>query len=380
MRERCSVLVTSLLLFLGAWLGPASRRSAGSAAAAAAGKRQVGVWYITIWDRKDEFKHWQSVAARGAAMPSGGPYSADDPEVIARQWRQMRECGVDFLVLDDTNTVHVDNNGIDRSIRAWFDFMDAKPAASRIPIAVVAGGELNQHNKRRAWREAVDYLWQTYARRPSYLRADGRPVLHWYIEKDLWPEWDDPRWTIRRTYHFLRPDGQRRYGGWGYGGEPDPPCNSECMSFHPGWDLSPPGRPRENGDFYRRMWLKALRCRPRPRTILLSDWNGWHEGTALEDSPSWKDTYGDPAPAWYRLLTRGYIAAFKGKVLEGFYYRNEASPYVFLRRSGRWEHQGAYPRGIPVIVLPQGSLVPRGPVSGWKRPSTLSSRPHQAGR
>lgn len=316
--------------------------------------RRVGAWYIPFWTTGDEFGHWRAVAARGAAMPVGGRYAASDPKVIERQWREMRACGLDFLVMDHTNTVFVDNRLIDNNIRAWYDFMDGRPASERIPIAIAAGGELNQHNNRQAWLDAADYLWKTYARRPSYLRHRGKSVLHWYIEKDLWPEWRDARWTIRRTYHFFRMDGQKAHGGWGYGGDHDPPCNPECMSFHPGWDLSPPGHARENGDFYRRMWIKAVRCAP--RYVLLSDWNGWHEGTALEDSDAWKDSYGDPAPPWYRLLTQGYIAAFRSELREGFFYRDEAQPGVFLWKRGQLHHQAAYPHKQPVIVLPSGLL------------------------
>ena len=39
----------------------------------------------------------------------------------------MQECGIEFLVMDDTNCVWVDNSRIDGLIRTWFDFMDAKP-------------------------------------------------------------------------------------------------------------------------------------------------------------------------------------------------------------------------------------------------------------
>jgi len=90
----------------------------------------------------------------------------------------MQECGIEFLVMDDTNCVWVDNSRIDGLIRTWFDFMDAKPAEERIPIAIAAGGELNKHNRREAWTEAVEYLWQTYASRPSSMRVSGKPVLH----------------------------------------------------------------------------------------------------------------------------------------------------------------------------------------------------------
>jgi len=317
--------------------------------------RLVGVWYITVfYSAGFENPHWQGVRARWQALPVGGPESSADPQVMERQLRQMRECGIDFVVMDDTNCVWVDNSRIDGLIRTWFAFMDAKPPEERIPIAIAAGGELNQHGLRDAWAKAVDYLWETFAHRPSYLRVDGKPVLHWYIEKDVWPDWDDSRWAIRKTYHFFWSARQAENGGWGYGSDPNLPFVGECASFWPGWDLSPPGIPREGGDLYRRLWIKALKAKP--RHVLLSDWMGWCEGTSLEDSDRWVDTYGDPAPGWYRLLTQGYVAAYKGNLVDGFYYRDEERPPVYHWDGKQLAWVTAYPRGVPVIVLPGGLL------------------------
>lgn len=317
--------------------------------------RRVGAWYITVfYSAGFDNQHWRAVRDRGGALPLGGPESSADPVVMERQFCQMQECGIEFLVMDDTNCVWVDNSRIDGLIRTWFDFMDSKPAQERIPIAIAAGGELNQHNRREAWTKAVEYLWQTFAARPSYMRVGGKPVLHWYVEKDVWPEWTDARWTIRRTNHFFWSARQALDGGWGYGTDPSLPGIKECMSFWPGWDLSPPGISREGGGLYRRQWIKALKLQP--RHVLLSDWCGWCEGTAIEDSDRWTDTYGDPAPAWYRLMTQGYIAAYNGRLVKGFYYRDQAQGHVYRWDGTAAAHVSAYPRGIPVIVLPEGML------------------------
>ena len=316
----------------------------------------VGIWYITLYYPKGQGPYyWDSVKDRkGAAMPSRGPYLLADPKVIERQWREMCECGIDFILMDDTNTVHVDNNGCDKNIRAWFDWMDKLPEDERIKMAIAAGGELNQHGNKAAWTKAVDYLWNTYASRPSYLHDKGKPVLHWYIETDVWDDWDDLRWTVRRTYHFFRTADQVTHGGWGYGSDRRDRCIEECLSFHPGWDLSPPGHTRDGGDLYRKRWINVLKCKP--RHVLIACWNGWIEGDAIEDSDSWKDTYGDAAPSWYRLLTQGYVAAYKGGLIEGFYYRDEAKPHVYLWRNEGLVYQRQYPHKTPVIVLPAGLL------------------------
>lgn len=317
---------------------------------------KVGVWYITLFYPKGQGPYyWDSVVKRGGAMPSGGAYVLSDPGVIARQIREMKACGIDFILMDDTNTVHVDNDLVDKNIRAWYDFMDKLPEKERIPIAIAAGGELNQHHDRQAWTQAVDYLWQSYAQRPSYLREQGKPVLHWYIEgKCPWPEWSDSRWTIHQNYHFFWTTEQITHGGWGYGAASDVPVIAECMSLHPGWDLSPPGIAREGGEHYRREWVKILKGMP--RHVLISDWNGWHEGTAIEDSDSWKGPTGETAPSWYRVMTQGYAAAYKGKLVDGLYYRDESGPHVYRWKGEAFEYQGAYPKRAPVIVLPKGLL------------------------
>lgn len=103
---------------------------------------------------------WRCLAARG------GPESSADPRVMQRKFRQMRERGIEFLVMDDTNCV-------------W-----------------------------------VDHLWQTYSGRATSMRVGGRPVLHWCVEKDVWPEWSDARRACWRTCRVHRdPDEHRAASG-----------------------------------------------------------------------------------------------------------------------------------------------------------------------
>jgi len=316
---------------------------------------QVGVWYMTIFTAKDEYNHWTDIERRADMVkPLSGRYGSGEPEVMERHWREMSECGVDFMVMEDTNTVWVDNSLINKNIRSWYDFMDSKPEQERIGMAIVTGGELNQHNDRQGWLKAIDYLYETYANRPSYLHENAKPVLQWYIEKDVWPDWTDERWTIRKTYHFFRNDRIISGDGWGYGCDPAATRPKNCFSMHPGWNLSPPGHLRDGGNLYSSQWVEALKLHP--KYVFISVWNGWNEGDALEDSASWKDTYGDSAPSWYRHMTQGYVAAIKGDLIDGFYYREEGSASVYRWENETWAWQGAFPHKIPVIVVPKGML------------------------
>lgn len=315
--------------------------------------RQVGVWVMTMLDQADKFGHWADVKRREATMPVGGPFSCSDPDVIARTYSAIRKTGIDYILLDDTNTLFVDDGLIDKAVKAWFDYSDKQPIGERLQIAIAAGGELNQHSDPVSWSKAVDILFARYASRPSYLRVNNKPVLYWYIEKDVQSKWTDSRWTIRKTYHFFRTEDGFRNGGWGYGAnDATRPEGLECASIQPGWDLSPPGFPRKGGELYCSRWSRAISSNP--GSILLSDWNGWNEGTALSESASWHDNYGDPAPSWYIDLTHGFVQLFKGKLIDGFFYRLDGAPEVFRYSNQQFVYQGQYPHGKPVVIVPPG--------------------------
>lgn len=310
------------------------------------------MWYTPWWDATDRFGHWAGARDSHTGLPILGSYSSNDPVIIRAQYQAMRECGVDFIILDDTNTIFVDNSIVDHSIRAWFDFMDALPPDERLPLCIAFGGELNQHNCPQCFYDAADYLWKTYAQRPSYFRMNGKPLALWYIEKDVIPDWTDPRFTIRRCYHFFRTADQATHEGWGWGSRPYPPDNTECMSFFPGW--GPSGGDsidRRGGNYYEDCWLRVLKARP--RYVAIADWNQWEEQTAIEDSSQWVDHYGMSCPNWYRQITRGYAALRLHELLHGFYYRDESQQAVYYcTRHLKLVHVPEYPHQMPTIVTP----------------------------
>lgn len=314
----------------------------------------VGVWYTPWWDRKERVPHWAGIRIR---PPLLGRYSADDPQVVRAQYQAMIACGVSFIIFDDTNTVYVDNGFIDGSIRAWYDFMDALPERARLPLCIAFGGELNQHGSKEDFLRAGDYLFQTYAHRPSQMRRDGKPFILWYIEKDVLDDWRDERFTIRRCYHFLRTPDLVKSGGWGWGAHVYPPPLPECMSIKPGWYGGPPSQPwpRRDGDYYCECWLRILK--QRPAYVTIADWNNWAEETAIEDSAQWTDYYGTPTPDWYRRITLGYATLLRtGRLLSGFFYRDEHSEQIYRSSTRQLTLQPTKPHGAPVLVLPDGWL------------------------
>ncbi len=329
----------------------AARLEAASTGAARTG---FGLWYTAWWTQDDRYQHWSHCHR----LPLRGKYTAGDPAVIAAHYAQFRDLGVDFLIMDDTNIIGADGGRIKDNIRAWFDFMDAKPAAERIPICIAGGGEMRSEGK-AGQKRAADFYWSTWARRPSYFRLKDKPLLLVDTDKNYGPgDFDDPRFTLRWAYNGDNHAAMKTRRTWGWGAY-DPPPLAECMSIwpghrYPGYVASlgndPLEAPREGGQLYIRQWLGVLKARP--QFVTVADWNNFEEETALEDSNSWEDRYGFAVPDLYRRITRAYSRLRDGRLVKGEYYRSETGPKVYLFDGKALVYQAAMPRRAAVIVVP----------------------------
>lgn len=320
---------------------------------------QVGLWLSVWWTKDDQFHHW----ANCTRLPSGGRYTAGDPAVIARQFAQFRDIGIDFLILDDTNNVGNDAGRINDNIRAWFDFMDLQPAAQRIPLCIAGGGEMRDGGKPRQ-QQAADFYWANWATRPSYFHLEDKPLLLIDTDKNYGPgDFADGRFCIRWAYNGDNFAAIQQRKTWGWGSYAPAPVLEECMSIWPGHryarKVAAEGKdtveePREGGRLYVRAWLAALKAHPRYLTI--ADWNNFEEETAIEDSDSWEDPSGYATPDLYRRITRAYCRLRSGELVEGEYYRDENRPEVYRFDGKSLKLQAGMPKRAAVIVTPAGML------------------------
>src|ERR1041385_1050254 len=207
--------------------------SAGPRAAADPGdevRPRIGLWYTVWWTEDDRFHHWVNCHR----FPVRGRYSAGDPKVIEEHYGRLREMGVDFLILDDTNGHDNDGGAIRENIRAWFEFMDSRPPSERIPLSIGGGGEMRSGGA-ALQAQAAGVVWETLARRPSYFLLQGRPLLLIDTDKDHGPgDFDDPRFSVRWAYNGDNHEAMRRNKAWGWGSYEPSPALEECMSIWPG--------------------------------------------------------------------------------------------------------------------------------------------------
>lgn len=319
----------------------------------------IGMWYTVWWTQDDQFRHWVNCHR----MPVRGRYTAGDPAVIREHHAILRDLGVDFIILDDTNCVGNDGGRINDNIRAWFDYMDGRPAGERIPLCIGSGGEMRELGP-TAQTRAADFYWREWAQRPSYFKVDGKPLLLIDTDDNYGPgDWDDARFAMRWAYNGDNHESMAKRKTWGWGSYEPAPILEESMSIWPGHRFpghvaklghDPVEEPREGGNLYVRMLLRALKAQPRYLTI--ADFNNFEEETAIEASYAWEDPRGHAVPDLYLRITRAYSRLRRHELVKGEYYRDEKQPEVYLFDGTRLIHQGAMPRRAALIITPEGVL------------------------
>jgi hypothetical protein len=381
------VWIVCAMLCVGSALGQAATQarsetgpSASQGPAERLGLRPIfGLWYTVWWTQDDQFRHWTNCHR----LPVRGRYSAGDPETITAHYAQFRDLGVDFLIMDDTNCAGNDGGRINDNIRAWFDFMDARPASERIPICIGGGGEMRASG-RAGQQAAADFYWTHWAQRPSYFRLQGKPLLLVDTDKNYGPgDFDDARFTVRWAYNGDNHAAMKQRKTWGWGSYAPAPLLEECMSIWPGHRFpgnvarlgnDPLEAPREGGELYVREWLRVLKARP--QFVTIADWNNFEEETAIEDSYAWEDRWGHAVPDLYRRITRacaqlrvGLVAAdgqtaktvtreadaqplWTNALVKGEYYRSETGPEVYLFDGKQLVYKAAMPRRAAIILAP----------------------------
>ncbi len=346
---------------------------------------QIGSWYTTWWTTPvgATLQDWSPQSIR--FKPLVGDYTTGEPTVFAKHCAQMKDAGISFLLLDETN-------GIDLHFNASLDalFKDVATLAQNhqpyLPLCIAMGSELSGAHSIPLANATANSLYAHYASgNPYYYRLNGKPLLVTFNGYDnaagppglTGAFWGDPSdssypgnpFTVRRAtgivsiYNPLLHQ-YPSHGWWGWVMEDPDWVNHEEMTVSPGWnkvrlgDARPPV-PRNGGQHFINQWLEAINVNP--TTIMIAGWNDFGEETSIEPATStdpaamWTDYYGKQQPDWYLQIASAY-GHLRTQLLAGTYYKDQDSARVYVVKAGKLIPDPRLPHHKPIIVVPSGTL------------------------
>ncbi len=272
-------------------------------------------------------------------------YDSKDVTVIDEHLAMIEAARIDFLLLDETNNLDVDQGYIKARALAVCARIGQKRSAGaqgtpRYAIAI--GGIQFDHDPATLEQEASK-VWSEFVQSTTcvtpdgYFQLDGKPLLVVYADytdRIKWQSWTgnktaSSRFTVRWAQGAVRansnqpPQSDRGlYYGWGM---PDGAlANDEAMVVMPGWNNHQGWFVSRTyngmrGAFYQQLGWDRVN-QQRPRLAIINSFNEYAEETAVAPtdtsglsgtSEKWLDAQGKLAPDMYWNMTVQANAARK---------------------------------------------------------------------
>lgn len=331
---------------------------------------EIGMWYCVWWDSEemDSYFYEHHWLAETRVKPARfGYYATDDTKKLEYDFNYFNKIGVDYLILDDTNNHMADSGNIASHINTCFKVANNMGVSKAVRLSF-AGGNPLLNNNLEGMQAEMDIFAGYAAKYPNlYYNWKGKPLFVNFNTPVNFKFTDTKnRFTIRNSCgHTSEALGYAaKYNlntnglfGWVFDIQFD---GSDVFGINPGWSRSHNGlqsgaapKSRENGEKFTKMWLDAVKTKP--KTIVIASWNDHAEETGIEAVNLKEAIPGreneSKNPYMYEQLTEGYLALKTG-YLEGFYYRAEHESQVYNYSGKALNKVSAVPDNKVVIVIP----------------------------
>ncbi len=340
----------------------------------------VGTWYTIWWQKEGDpnFVRWYLEDWTRLKPVDYGYYNSGDPDYLTSVLVRMKYIGIDFLVLDDSNSPKGGGYYVDIATNLSMVFKTANSLSGYTPkIAIATGGAFRDYNDKVQQQKDFDRYYKLIEKAPEVAYMyEGKPLLIMYMAGNLNAQYQDNqnRFTQRYGTGFISLQKNSIYeslyktqGNWGWVWDMQNP-DSEIMGVQPGYNKAHQGVyyqtfPRDNGVRYTQMWLEAIKTNP--KVIMIPSYNdhaeetGWEATTPIRPaiSSAAQDVPGED-PYVYEKITEAYLALRYGYI-EGFFYQVENTKQVYQCVDGYLEKvkaSAAEDAGEPVILLPKGYI------------------------
>ncbi len=306
----------------------------------------IGIWY-SVWYayndtesdnvQKNTWKAWD--IQYDVLMPDGtyGKYDSLDEDVIFFHLKQMAELGIDFVILDQTNHIDVENGFINqralkfaKCIKIWNDNPENRPIKYCSAI-----GAIQWSNSAESIESEAKILWDRYCKRQYgtnkyHYYLDDKPLLIVYGDggEKLWTQYKGEK-TYGDKFTVRYADNGSNPGRYGWAFDKGTQIDNEVMVVMPGWN-NRKGAPvvlRDKGKWYREQWKVLLETENKPKIVIINSFNEYAENTAIFPADTknmnngiekWYDKDGDISTTMYWDMTKDYIEQYKTGIYKVF--------------------------------------------------------------
>ncbi len=219
-------------------------------------------------------------------------YDSGDPEAIREHLKEISEAKIDYLLMDETNNLYVNNGvifnraiAVAQEIKKWNEDINNRPMRYAFAIGGIqfSGDPSTLENEaKEVWNNVINK--EGTGGLDTYLIQDGKPLLVCYYGQESYREawkavdhtWSD-KFTIRwcNGTNYSTPD----LYGWGI---PNGSVNSSfLMEVMPGWNNKRGEYVSRNGGvFYSSScWNRVLS--QMPEQVIINSYNEYAEETAV---------------------------------------------------------------------------------------------------
>ncbi|WP_285725636.1 FG-GAP-like repeat-containing protein [Psychromicrobium xiongbiense] len=263
-------------------------------------------------------------------------YDSGDPAVIDEHIATITDAKVDWLLMDETNSLNNVSGAIlnrAKDVAQRLKVNNDNPAKRQLRYAFAIGGVQWTGNPLTIEQEAAQ-TWSEFANNSTigganyYYQLDNKPLLVVYATKTIQNAWlsytGDKSSTSHFTVRFASSDpAQPGEYGWQLDAN-GTPSNDEVMLTMPGWNNNVSGYTpvsRKNGLYYAAdCWSKVLNRAVKPRVVVINSFNEFAEETGIQvadtsqlvaPAEKWYNTDGVIDNAMYWNMTKDFVNQLK---------------------------------------------------------------------
>lgn len=257
-------------------------------------------------------------------------YDSGDTLVIQEHLAELTGANIDYLLMDETNNIYVENSSIfnraqavAHEIKKW----NANPANKNIFYAFAVGGMQFSGDPNTLEYEAGE-VWNQVVNNPSnggpatYFMLNGKPLLVCYYGQqsylDAWNAMVSHPWTQYFTIRWCNGTNLSTPDLYGWGIPNGSISSTNLMEVMPGWNNHQGSFTSRiynsvEGDFYKKLcWDKVLA--QLPGTVIINSYNEFAEETAVQTSNTSllngnSEMWSTPDKYW--KLTTDYISQYR---------------------------------------------------------------------